>query len=89
MKKSTKMDTLKMDTSTNAGLPHYSVDDEAYEGEAIFTVGEVETLDPETRKLIDSVCDGVEVASDEEIMAAGLPLTATFDGRTFNGALTI
>jgi len=73
MKKSTKMDTLKMDTSTNAGLPHYSVDEEAYEGEAIFTVGEVETFDPETRKLIDSVCEGVEVASDEEIRAMGLP----------------
>ena len=27
------MDTLKMDTSTNAGLPHYSVDEEAYEGD--------------------------------------------------------
>ena len=73
MKKSTKMDTQKMDTSTNAGLPHYSVDEEAYEGEAVFTVGEVEIIDAETRKLIDSVCDGVEVASDEEMRAAGLP----------------
>ena len=73
MKKSTKMDTQKMDTSTNAGLPHYSVDEEAYDGEVIFTVGEVETIDAETRKLIDSVCDGVEVASDEEMRAAGLP----------------
>ena len=73
MKKSTKTDTLKMDTSTNAGLPHYSVDDEAYEGEAIFTVGEVEIIDAETRKLIDSVCEGVEVASDEELRAMGLP----------------
>lgn len=82
MKKSTKMDTLKMDTSTNAGLPHYSVDEEAYEGEAIFTVGEVETLDAETRKLIDSVCDGVEVASDEEMLAAGLPMSSMIDGRT-------
>lgn len=74
-----KKNTLKMDTSTNAGLPHYSVDEEAYEGEAVFTVGEVEIIDAETRKLIDSVCEGVEAASDEEIMAAGLPLTSTFD----------
>lgn len=77
-----KKNTLKMDTSTNAGLPHYSVDDEVYEGEVIFTVGEVETLDPETRKLIDSVCEGVEVASDEEMLAAGLPMSSMIDGRT-------
>ena len=46
---------IKMDTSTNAGLPHYSVDEEAYESGTIFTAGEVEFFDVETTNMIDSM----------------------------------
>jgi hypothetical protein len=54
-----KKNILKMDTSTNAGLPHYSVDEEAFEGGEIFTAGEVEIFDAETNSMIDSACEGV------------------------------
>ena len=50
-----KKNILKMDTSTNAGLPHYSVDEEAYESGTIFTAGEVEFFDVETTNMIDSM----------------------------------
>ena len=46
---------IKLDTSTNAGLPHYSVDEEAYENGTIFTAGEVEFFDVETVNMIDSM----------------------------------
>ena len=50
---------IKMDTSTNAGLPHYAVDEEAYESGTIFTAGEVEIFDVETVNMINSVCEGI------------------------------